>query len=144
MASARNQSRQLQRVLCIDDEQDIQSIIKLALERLGHIEAHFCSDPLLAVAKAREVKPDLVLLDYLMPGIDGAEVFRRFQGEPELAPIPVVFLTAVMTGPGVRELHQLGAAGVLTKPFDVVELPRKLSAIWGALQGVDTGTSPAP
>lgn len=134
-----NGPRRLQRVLCIDDEQDIQSVIKLSLERLGRIEAHFCTDPQFAIARAREVKPDLILLDYLMPGLDGAAVFKLLQADPELAPIPVVFLTAVMTGPGVRDLDLLGAAGVLTKPFDVVELPRKLSAIWNGLNVAGPG-----
>ena len=125
--------RQLKCVLCIDDEVDFQSIIKISLERLGGINAHFCTDPQQAMARAREVKPDLILLDYLMPGLDGATLFKRLQADADLASIPVVFLTAVMTGPESRNLNQLGAAGVLVKPFDVLELPRKLSSIWGAL-----------
>jgi len=133
MSQDRAESRQLKCVLCIDDEEDFQSIIKIALERLGGIKSHFCTDPLNAMAKAREVKPDLILLDFMMPNLDGATLFKRFQADPGLASIPVVFLTAVMTGPDVRKLHLLGAAGVLTKPFDVLELPRKLSSIWNAL-----------
>ena len=128
--------RQLKSVLCIDDEVDIQSIIKISLERLGGIEAHFCTDPLHGMARAREVAPDLILLDFLMPGLDGAALFERLQADPELARIPVVFLTAVMTGPAARKLNSLGAAGVLIKPFDVVALPRRLAAIWAGLQSV--------
>jgi CheY-like chemotaxis protein len=120
-------------VLCVDDEEDVQSIIKISLERLGGIKSHFCTDPRLAMAKAREVKPDLILLDFLMPRLDGATLFRQLQADPDLARIPVVFLTAVMTGPDVRRLNSLGAAGVLTKPFDVLGLPGRLSAIWNAL-----------
>jgi CheY-like chemotaxis protein len=126
-------TKQLKSVLCVDDEVDFQSIIRISLERLGGIQAHFCTDPQLALAKAREVKPDLILLDLMMPVLDGATLFRQLQADPDLASIPVVFLTAVMTGPEARNLHTLGAAGVLTKPFDVLELPRKLSAIWKAL-----------
>jgi two-component system OmpR family response regulator len=125
--------RQLRSVLCIDDEVDLQSIIRIALERLGGIEAHFCTDPQEAMAKARAVKPDLILLDYLMPRLDGATLFKRLRDDAELASIPVVFLTAVMSGPENRNLNQLGSAGVLVKPFDVLELPRKLAAIWDAL-----------
>jgi len=76
----------------------------------------------------------LILLDLKMPTLDGATLFKRLQADPDLAPIPVVFLTAVMTGPEARNLNLLGAAGVLVKPFDVLELPRKLSEIWAALQ----------
>lgn len=133
MSSVPGKPRQLKCVLCIDDEEDFQSIIKISLERLGGIKAHFCTDPQDAMARAREVKPDLILLDYLMPRLDGATLFKRLQADADLASIPVVFLTAVMTGPESRNLNQLGAAGVLIKPFDVLELPRKLSSIWGAL-----------
>ena len=133
MNSIRDKSKQLKCVLCVDDEEDLQSIIKISLERLGGITAHFCADPQLAMARAREVKPDLILLDLLMPRLDGATLFKRLQADPDLASIPVVFLTAVMTGPEAKNLNMLGAAGVLVKPFDVLELPRRLSAIWHAL-----------
>ena len=132
MASIRD-PRQLKSVLCIDDEEDFQSIIRISLERLGGIQSHFCTDPREAMARAREVKPDLILLDYMMPGVDGATIFKRLQADPELASIPVVFLTAVMTGPDVRNLNQLGAEAILTKPFDVLNLPRKLAEIWDTL-----------
>jgi len=133
MSAVQAECRQLKCVLCIDDEEDFQSIIRISLERLGGIRAHFCSDPRLAIAKAREVRPDLILLDFLMPRLDGATLYKQLQAHPDLAEIPVVFLTAVMTGPDVRNLHMLGAAGVLTKPFDVLGLPGKLSAIWDSL-----------
>jgi two-component system OmpR family response regulator len=135
MTAVRDTSRKLESVLCIDDEKDLQSIIKISLERLGGIKTHFCTDPQDAMAMAREVKPDLILLDYLMPRLDGATLFKRLQADAELAPIPVVFLTAVMTGPEARSLNSLGAAGMLVKPFDVLGLPRKLAEIWNALNG---------
>ena len=133
MSSLRDNPRQLKCVLCVDDEEDFQSIIKISLERLGAIKAHFCTDPQDGMARAREVKPDLILLDLMMPKVDGATLFKRLQADADLAQIPVVFLTAVMTGPEGRNLDSLGAAGILVKPFDVLELPRKLSEIWNAL-----------
>lgn len=126
-------SRQLKSVLCIDDEEDLQSIIRISLERLGGIKASFCIDPRRAVAAAREFKPDLILLDYVMPVLDGATLFRLFRADPELASIPIVFLSAAMTGPDARVMHSIGAEGVLIKPFDVLELPRKLAEIWSGL-----------
>lgn len=137
MSSVPDKPRQLKCVLCVDDEEDFQSIIKISLERLGGIQAHFCTDPRLAMAKAREVRPDLILLDYVMPGLDGATLFKHLQAEADLAPIPVVFLTAVMTGPEARSLNLLGSAGILVKPFDVLGLPRRLSEIWSALNIAD-------
>ena len=137
MSSVPDKPRQLKCVLCVDDEEDFQSIIKISLERLGGIQAHFCTDPRLAMAKAREVRPDLILLDYVMPGLNGATLFKHLQAEADLAPIPVVFLTAVMTGPEARSLNLLGSAGILVKPFDVLGLPRRLSEIWSALNIAD-------
>jgi two-component system OmpR family response regulator len=134
MSSVLDQPGQLKCVLCIDDEEDFQSIIKISLERLGGIKAHFCTDPQHAMARAREVKPDLILLDLVMPGLDGATLFKRLQADADLAPIPVVFLTAIMTGPEARNLNSLGAAGILVKPFDVLGLPRRFSEIWNALK----------
>ena len=133
MSPVLDKSRPLKCVLCVDDEEDFQSIIRISLERIGGITAHFCTDPQLAMARAHEVKPDLILLDLVMPGLDGATLFKRLQADADLASIPVVFLTAVMTGPEARNLNFLGAAGILVKPFDVLALPHKLSAIWNEL-----------
>jgi two-component system OmpR family response regulator len=134
--------RPLKCVLCVDDEKDFQSIIKISLERLGGIKAHFCTDPQLAMAAAREFNPDLILLDFVMPTLDGATLYKHLQADPDLAHIPVVFLTAVMTGPEARKLDSLGAAGILVKPFDVLGLPRKLSEIWDALNIADRAQLP--
>jgi len=121
MTALQEISRPLKCVLSIDDEEDIQSIIRISLERLGGIKAHFCSDPRHGLARAREVGPDLILLDLLMPNVDGAALFRSLQADPELSSIPVVFLTAVMSGPAAKNMESLGAAGILVKPFDVAE-----------------------
>jgi CheY-like chemotaxis protein len=132
MNSDRDKPRQLNCVLCVDDNEDFQSIIKISLESLGGIEVHFCTDPQHAMARAREVKPDLILLDFLMPGLDGATLFKQLQSDVDLAQIPVVFLTAVLTRPEVNNLKLLGAAGILAKPCNLRELPRNLSAIWNS------------
>jgi two-component system OmpR family response regulator len=142
MNPVRDKTRKLKRVLCVDDEEDVLSILKISLERVGETQVHFCVDPLNAMTMAREVTPDLILLDYLMPGLDGATLFKRLQADPDLARIPVVFLTAIMKGPAANKLHMLGAAGVLFKPFDVQELPRKLSEIWIRLNTADSAKSP--
>ena len=129
-----------------DQAADFQSCISCerpATQTCSCIKAHFCADPQDAMARAREVKPDLILLDYLMPRLDGATLFKRLQADADLASIPVVFLTAVMTGPESRNLNQLGAAGVLVKPFDVLGLPRRLSEIWNALNIAEKARGPA-
>ncbi len=133
MSSVREKRKRLECVLTVDDAGDVQRIVKISLERLGGIRVHACTDSLRAMEMAHEVVPDLILLDYVMPGLDGVRLFKRFQADPVLARIPVVFLTASATGPGIKELKTLGAAGIILKPFSVHELPRQLSEIWDGL-----------
>jgi len=127
--------KRLERVLFVEDEEDIQRIVKVSLERFGGMAVDICGDSRIALQKTRELAPDLILLDYLMPGLDGVALFRRLQADPQLARIPVVFLTASAVSHKAEELRALGAAGVLFKPFDVRQLPEKLRKIWNALGG---------
>jgi len=126
--------KRLESVLFVEDEEDIQRVVEMSLERIGNVRVHICGDPLLALGNARETAPDLLLLDYLMPGLDGATLFKRFQADPNLANIPVVFLTAVSAKDEVERLHSLGVAGVLVKPINVRELPSMLFEIWSGLK----------
>jgi len=87
--------------------------------------------------------PDLILLDYVMPNLDGVTLLKRFQADPTLARIPVVFLTASATGLGIKELNALGVAGIVLKPFSVHELPRKLSEIWDGLNTTVSESEPS-
>ena len=134
MISDPGERKRLECVLFVEDEEDIQRIVKMSLERFGGVCVHVLSDPQLALQKAREVAPDLILLDSVMPGLDGHTLFKRLHADPDLARIPVVFLTAGATRDRVENLQALGAAGVLFKPFSVRELPQKLFEIWNALK----------
>jgi CheY-like chemotaxis protein len=142
MNAVPNMPRQLECILCVEDEEDIQSIVNLSLKRFGGMRVHFCTDPQEAMERAREVTPDLILLDFLMPGLDGATLFKRLQADPDLARIPVVFLTAIMRGNDYSRLAALGAAGIIFKPFDVQELPRKLAEIWNGVNTTPSGSAP--
>ena len=133
MRSVRDKHRRLECVLTVDDAGDVQRIVKISLERIGGIRVHACTESLRAIEIAREVVPDLILLDYVMPRLDGVTLFKRFQADPALARIPVVFMTASATGLGIKELKTLGAAGIVLKPFSVHDLPRQLSEIWDGL-----------
>lgn len=134
MISDASKRKRLERVLFVEDEEDIQRIVKLSLERAGRLVVYLCGDSRLALQKAREIAPDLILLDYLMPGLDGATLFKQIQDDSGLARIPVVFLTASASGVNAEYLRSLGAAGVLFKPFGVRELPQKLLEIWNGLK----------
>ncbi len=120
----------LRTVLCVDDEADIRLVVKHALERFGKVQTHLCDDPRGAAAMARAVNPDLILLDLVMPHMDGRAVFEQLKADPGLVGIPVVFFTAFVTRSNTEELLQRGAAGVIAKPFDVQQFVNRMIEIW--------------
>ena len=125
-------SPQLARILHVDDEPGILAIAAFALKKLGGYEVLSCGDSRQAVEKARSFKPDLVLLDVMMPFQDGTQVFAALRAEPETRDIPVVFLTAKVQPREVQGLIATGADGVLSKPFDPAQLCKSLEAVWQA------------
>ena len=119
------------KVLVIDDEPDIRRIARLGLSRVGGMEVVEASSGTDGLARARADKPDAILLDVMMPGLDGPATLARLREDPETAGLPVVFLTAKAIGAEVDRLRGLGAAGVLTKPFDPMTLASDLRAALG-------------
>jgi two-component system OmpR family response regulator len=111
------------KILIIDDEDDIRQIASLSLTRLGGMQVEEASSGTEAVARAEETAPDLILLDVMMPVMDGPATLAALRGNPRTARIPVVFLTAASGTEEVARLKALGAAQVVTKPFDPIELP---------------------
>lgn len=126
-------SRPLSRILYVEDEVDIQRIARLALERFGKFTVEVVGDPLQAMEAIAAFGPDLVLLDWMMPGMDGPTLFRRIKEDERTRHLPVVFMTAKASGAELAELKSLGAAGTISKPFAPKELPEQLRAIWAAL-----------
>lgn len=126
-------SRPLNRILYVEDEEDIRRIARLALERFGKFTVEVVGDPLKAMDAIAAFGPDLVLLDWMMPGMDGPTLFRRLKEDERTKGLPVVFMTAKASGAELAELKQLGAAGTISKPFAPKDLPEQLRAIWAAL-----------
>jgi len=120
-------------VLCVEDDEDIRRILRLSLERIGGMTVELLGNPAIAIARMTEFAPDLVLLDWMLPGIDGPTLLRRMRETPALARVPVVFATAKASVREMAELAALGAVGVISKPFAPKDLPAKLRAIWGSL-----------
>jgi CheY-like chemotaxis protein len=114
------------KVLIIDDEEDIRRIARLSLTKLGRMDVVEASSGPEGVRKAAEEKPDAVLLDVMMPGLDGPGTLAALRSNPVTADIPVVFLTAKAMASEVERLKGLGAKAVLTKPFDPLTLPGEL------------------
>lgn len=122
----------LKKVLYCEDEPDIRTIAEMALVHVAGLEVRLCEHGGLAVAAAREFHPDLILLDVMMPNLDGPGTLQALKGEPDLAQIPVVFMTAKAMPTEVASLRSLGAIGVIAKPFDPMQLGQQLLAIWEA------------
>src|SRR6476660_364536 len=108
----------LRTILVVEDEPDIRTIVKAALEMVGGMKVRACESGAEALAAVAEFKPQMVLLDVMMPDMDGPGVLARLRENPGTAAIPVVFLTAKAAPSEIQRLRALGAADVLTKPFD--------------------------
>ncbi|MEZ4450971.1 MAG: response regulator [Nannocystaceae bacterium] len=117
------------RVLLVDDEPGIRQIAADCLRVLGHmtvVEAGSCAE---ALARAASFVPEVILLDLMMPDQDGIEAMKRLRLLPSLANVPFVFLTARCRRRDVEALLALGAAGVISKPFDPLTLATQVVAL---------------
>jgi two-component system, OmpR family, response regulator len=123
-------TKALDKILYAEDDLDIQAIAVMVLEAISGFTLEVCSSGNEAVAKAVAFAPDLVLLDVMMPGIDGPETLAELRKFPSLANTPVVFMTAKVQPQEVQGYLNLGAVGVIAKPFDPMTLADQLREIW--------------
>jgi CheY-like chemotaxis protein len=123
----------LTRICYVEDDQDIQRIVRMSLEKVGKMTVEVVGDPLQAIERITEFKPQLALLDWMMPGMDGPTLFRTMRETPAVKDVPVVFITAKASQRELDELRSLGAAGTISKPFSPKDLPDQLRRIWDAL-----------
>jgi len=123
----------LNRVCYVEDDEDIQRIVRMTLERVGKMTVEVVGDPTLAIEAMSAFRPDLVMLDWMMPKMDGPTLFRQMKLRPETKALPVVFITAKASQHDLDELIALGAAGVISKPFSPRDLPGQLRDIWAKL-----------
>ena len=131
----------LKRITYVEDEPDIRTIAELALTRIGGFELQVCASGHEAVDQAPEFMPHLILLDVMMPGIDGLETLSRLRKQEATAKTPVIFMTAKAQRHETDEYRSLGAIGVIPKPFDPMELPTTIVAIWHAAAANDEGAN---
>jgi two-component system, OmpR family, response regulator len=125
--------RPLERICYVEDDEDIQRIVRMSLERVGKMTVEIVTDPLQAIPTMTAFKPDLVMLDWMMPVMDGPTLFREMKTRPEVAGLPVVFITAKAAQRDLEELMALGAVATISKPFSPKDLPEQLRAIWAKL-----------
>jgi len=125
--------RPLERICYVEDDEHAQLIVRMSLEKLGKMIVEIVSDPNRAIEAMTRFNPDLVMLDWMMPGMDGPALFRKMKQEPQLAALPIVFITAKTMPHELEELIALGATATISKPFSPKDLPDQLRAIWSKL-----------
>ena len=119
------------RILIIDDEEDIRDVAALSLETVAGWDVVVASSGAQGLARAIEHQPDAILLDVMMPGMDGPTPFRELRNNPATAKIPVLLLTAKVQASDQRRFADLGVDGVLFKPFDPMTLSTQIAAVLG-------------
>ncbi|MBR27043.1 MAG: hypothetical protein CML46_08900 [Rhodobacteraceae bacterium] len=123
-------ARALQRITYVEDEPDIRAIANLLLTQVGGFETDMCASGQEALDRTGDFNPDLILLDVMMPGLDGPQTLAGLRKDARLARTPVIFVTAKVQGREVSRYISMGAVDVIPKPFDPLTLPDKLRAIW--------------
>jgi CheY-like chemotaxis protein len=128
-------SRALERILYVDDEPDIQEIVGMALELMGDAEIRTCGSGREALALAEAFKPDLIMLDVMMPEMDGPATLDALKRNPDFAATPIVFVTAKANTRELQRFIELGAVDVIAKPLDPMKLGDQVRAIWARAHG---------
>ncbi|VAW67146.1 Two-component transcriptional response regulator, LuxR family [hydrothermal vent metagenome] len=120
----------LQRIMHVEDEPDIQLITKIALQDMGGFELLACNSGEQALAEVERFLPDLLLLDVMMPGLNGPDTLMAIRKISQFENIPALFMTAKVQPSELEELKALGALDVIPKPFNPVTLADDIRVIW--------------
>ena len=131
--------RALRKIMLVEDDSDIQLVTRLSLETGGGYDVRVCGSGAEAVQSAETYWPDLVLLDVMMPDMDGLATMNALRELPEMAATPIVFFTANTQHQVRQDLLQHGAAGVIIKPVEPQALVQQIREIW---QRFATGSTP--
>lgn len=119
----------IRKVLLVDDEDDIRTVGHLSLSRVGGWQTVLASSGAEAVERAAAERPDLILLDVMMPGMDGPTTFGQLRAQEATATTPIIFMTAKVHKQEVTRYLELGAIGVIGKPFDPLLLPTEIKKL---------------
>lgn len=122
--------KELKKILYVEDEPDIQAVAKISLESVGGFEVIICSDGIEAIKNMESCSPDMVLLDVMMPGMDGLSTLKEMKSKGLVDNIPVVFMTAKVQPKEMELYTNAGAVDVIAKPFDPMTLPDTIRKIW--------------
>lgn len=119
----------IKQVLLVDDDQNIRTLAQMGLEGLTDWKVELAASGAEAISKATAVKPDLIILDVMMPGMDGPTTLSELRKVESLSSIPVIFMTAKAQTHEVELYQSMGARGIITKPFDPMTLPDDIQGI---------------
>ncbi len=128
-------SSMLNTILYVEDEPDIRMVAQLALETVGGFTLKVCSSGEEAVLAGPGFKPDLFLLDVMMPGMDGPSTLAALRALPTLKDTPVIFMTAKVQPGEIQQYRDMGALDVIAKPFDPMTLADQVRTIWARAHG---------
>ncbi len=120
-----------QHVLLVDDEIDIRTVVQATLELVGNMKVSLASSGAEGLQKAEVEQPDAILLDVMLPDMDGVTTLKQLQENPKTCHIPVIFLTAKARSTNQGHFADLGAVATITKPFDPVTLSDQISEALG-------------
>lgn len=122
--------KELQRILHVEDEADIRAVAKLALEKVGGFIVKSCASGEEALKEAENFEPDLLLLDVMMPGMDGPATLQALWEKPSVTDVRAIFMTAKVQPAELDQFKSMGVDAIIAKPFDPMTLAEQLSAIW--------------
>ena len=126
---------ELSKILYVEDDPDIQVVAQMALETVGGFTLCVCSSGQEALDQAQGFAPDLILLDVMMPEMDGPTTLVNLRNIDSLAQTPAVFMTAKVMPSDVERYRELGAVDVIAKPFDPMTLAGRIQEIWSSCDG---------
>ena len=125
----------LEKILIVEDDPDIQTVARMALEAIGGFTVETSDSGKEALKNAPAFEPDLILLDVMMPEMDGPTTLTEMRAIPTLEATPVVFCTAKAMPSELEQYKALGSAGVIAKPFDPMTLADQVREIWNRHHG---------
>ncbi|MBC7999057.1 MAG: response regulator [Leptolyngbya sp.] len=119
----------IRKVLLVDDDQHIRRICQVCLTKMGNWQVALAQSGYEGLDLARQDKPDVILLDVMMPGMDGPTTLLKLQEDPNLKDVPVILMTAKVQPQEVEQYTRLGATGVISKPFDPMTLTAEIQRL---------------
>jgi len=126
---------ELKRILHVEDDRSIQAVAKVALEAVGGFQVLSCASGQEALDQVQGFAPDFILLDVMMPGMDGPATLSKLRELVDIEQVPVAFMTAKVQPQEIEQYRQLGAREVIVKPFDPMTLAAQVRSIWSRVHG---------